>query len=409
MRSSSRLFLALAAFGVFAAALFSLGLRNRTAIQGASILLFFAVACGYLAYMLAGASKGELDGLADTSEPDPPVDLDTLHLPGPSWMPAAYGVSLLVVMLGLVFNYNIALAGVALTVLTTIGWGVESVKDYRREIEHHVPEPTGDPRAVTAAHRVQRFASAHHGADAVVQHIGRGRAEIVLVGADGAWGNVAVADVDVAREACRLAGVDVHADWPNTVANRVRPDQELWLRMAGTHALEPSEVHAPRDGETQDGARVFLALALFGVFAATLFWAGQRSKTAIQGTVILGFFTLACGYLFVALRAARGQAHDQVYADASGVTREPTEPDPPVDLATLHLPGPSWMPLAYGVSLLAVMLGLVFSWALALAGLVLTVLTTIGWGVESVREYRAALAHSAHGAAHAPDHVAGSH
>ncbi|MDQ1713006.1 MAG: hypothetical protein QOE45_2456 [Frankiaceae bacterium] len=402
MRTASRVFAAIGAFGLTVCLVFASASRFRyDNLQGVLILAFFFVACLFLAVFLRRQGAIELDGLVLPGA-DAHAD-EEIHLPGPSWYPAFYGVTLLVLALGLVFDKRVALAGVALTVLTTIGWAVESVKDYRREVAHARPEVLPLVAAIGLAHQIVAFARQHGGADAVVQHVGRGSAEVVLVGADGAWGSLVGESVPVAREAAALAGVTSHTAWPAGLGNRIRTTEEEWVEMGGAGALTAPDTHvAPRDGSTQTAARVFLGLAIFAFLIDAVYSVASRFRyDNLQGMAILTAFGLACLYLYLGLKHAKAQPDDVAFAGDDHVTIEPTVPDPPVDLATLHLPGPSWWPAFFSVALGALAFGLVFSKPLLFAGLFLTVACCVGWGVESVREYRQSLAGHHGDAAHA--------
>jgi hypothetical protein len=402
MRTASRVFFAIGSFGLTACLVFAAASRFRyDNLQGVLILAAFFVACTFLGLFLGRQGRIELDGLVLPGA-DAHAD-EEIHLPGPSWYPAFYGVALLVLALGLVLDHRIALAGVALTVLTTIGWAVESVKDYRREIAHHTPAEPPPAAAIELAHQIAAFARGHGGADAVVQHLGRGRAEVVLVGADGAWGNLVGAGVATAREAAALAGATVHAAWPSGLGNRVRTGEEEWVAMGAAGVVTAPDAHAaPRDGTTQVAARVFRYLAGFAFLADAVFSVASRFRyTNLQGTVILTAFGLACLYLSYGLKHAKARPEDAAYAGEDHVTIEPAEPDPPLDLETLHLPGPSWWPAFFAVALGMLAFGLVFSKPLLLAGVLGTVLCCVGWAVESVHEYRQSIAGHHHGAADA--------
>ncbi len=412
MRTASRVFGFIGIFGLLAATAFFSGYRSKEGTQGAFLLATFAVACGFLFLLLRPQGARELDGL-HLPEPTHHEAVGEIHLPGPSIFPALYGVAGLVLFLGLVLHYTVALVGLGLIVAVTVGWALESVKDYRREVAHAIDEPVYDPRTVKAARAVQSFARAHHGAQALVQHVGQGRAEIAMVGADGHWGNLAVHDVADARTAVALAGVTLHDSWPQGLALSVKPDEEHWQRMAGIEPWQsPQRLRGPRDGTTQTGAKIFVGIAVFAVIAMSLFMTGhlgEKARDGVQGATILSSFAIACFFLFIMLRNARGEADDIPWADEHGVSREPSEPDPPLNLATLHLPGPSLMPALYAVAGALLVFGLVFHTGLALTGLVMVVLTTVGWGVESVREYRQTVL-SGHGAHDAhPDQTANLH
>jgi hypothetical protein len=392
LRTASAVFRAIGAFGLTVCLIFAAAGRFRLAnVQGPFILGVFFVACLFLALFLGRQGSIELDGLtlpgADLHDED-----EEIHLPGPSWYPAAYGVAAFVLVLGLVMDRRVLVAGGVLVVLTTIGWALESVKDYRREIAHAAPAHGRLPStaAIELAHRVVAFGRVHGGTDAVVQHLGRGRAELVLVGGDGAWGSLVAPSVEAGREACALASATVHESWPAGLGARVRTGADVWREMGGESALtSPAGHDAPRDGNTQVAAKVFLWLAFFALLADLLFSVTNKfSRTTLQGTAILTAFALACCYLFIGLKNAKARPEDAAYAGDDNVTVEPSEPEPPIDLETLHLPGPSWWPAFFSVALGLLVWGLVYNRTVLLAGVALTVVCCVGWALESVREYR---------------------
>lgn len=83
------------------------------------------------------------------------------------------------------------------------------------------------------AREIRGFAQEHGGADAVVEHLGRRGARIVLVGQDGAWGDLVAPDNAVAEQAARSAEVTVHGEFGGELAARVRTGPYEWRRMAG--------------------------------------------------------------------------------------------------------------------------------------------------------------------------------
>lgn len=393
MRTASRVFFWLGLFGLIAVVSFAAASRfGFDNIGGITTLALFFVACMFLAKFLGTQSGFELDGLNVSGGGHD--EHEEIHLPPPSWMPAAYGVAALVLMLGLVLSPPMIVAGVVLIVLTTIGWGIESVQEYRREIAHAKPGYGPDPAAVDLAQQVLAFRRLHGGAEAVVQHVGRGRAQVVLVGGDGAFGMLHADDLTVAREAASLAASEHHAAWTGALRDRVRTGEEHWRAMGGESLFRGPEGHdAPRDGTTQVAARVFWAIGVFGLVAALMFAAASRfSFDNIGGITTLGAFTAACAYLYLSLKNAKARPEDAVYADDSFVTIETDRPDPPIDLETLHLPGPSWWPAAFSVAAGAMVFGLVMSTPLLLGGVGLLVVCCIGWGIESVHEYRQSIA-----------------
>jgi hypothetical protein len=401
MRTASRVFFWLGLFGLLCCTTFAAASRFRHAnLQGVVTLGAFFLACMLLSKFLGTQGSIELDGLTLPGAHEEHED-EEIHLPGPSWFPAAYGVAFLVLVLGLVLDTRVLVAGVVLIVLTTIGWGMESVKDYRREIAHTKP-PGALPstQAIELAQRVLAFRRLHGGADAVVQHVGRGAGEIVLVGNDGAWGNLLGRDVATAREACALADTTVHATWPSGLGARFRTGDEQWRAMGGESAFSSATGHdAPRDGTTQVAAKVFLGLSMFAVVADVLFALTTKFRHANrQGVVILTALAIAFFYLYVGLKNAKARPEDAAYAGEDHVTIEPVDPEPPVDLETLHLPGPSWWPAFFSIAFALLVYGLVLHSPLALAGVGALVLCCVGWGIESVHEYRQSISGQHHGA-----------
>ncbi|HEV7824422.1 MAG TPA: hypothetical protein VGP02_05910 [Mycobacteriales bacterium] len=97
------------------------------------------------------------------------------------------------------------------------------------------PETPDVPVALVST--LKSFASAHGGsATAVVEYVGRGRVRIVLVGADGSWGDEVVGDVGTARAAAEAAGLTVKDSWDRELTASVRTDEAHRLRMGGGRA-----------------------------------------------------------------------------------------------------------------------------------------------------------------------------
>lgn len=90
------------------------------------------------------------------------------------------------------------------------------------------------PRTVdtTVVARLREFA-AHHGSGtvAVIEHLGRVGARIVLVAPSGEFGDVLAESVDAASDACQAAGVAVQ-DWDRELTSRVTPTATDRRRMA---------------------------------------------------------------------------------------------------------------------------------------------------------------------------------
>ncbi|HSA53177.1 MAG TPA: hypothetical protein VLH10_24075 [Yinghuangia sp.] len=105
--------------------------------------------------------------------------------------------------------------------------------------------PRTDRTVRRLARNLSRFASRHavNGdakADAVVEYIGRDSTRIVIVGADGQWGDQVARDPQTARQAVEAAGLTLHEEFPNDVALRVRTGQYEWSRMAGIQIGGPA-------------------------------------------------------------------------------------------------------------------------------------------------------------------------
>jgi hypothetical protein len=78
---------------------------------------------------------------------------------------------------------------------------------------------------------LKSFAGDHGGAKAVIEYVGRRGARIVLVGADGASGDLMAEGTDVARRACIEAGIDIHNGWERELIEQMRPSNDLWRSM----------------------------------------------------------------------------------------------------------------------------------------------------------------------------------
>ncbi|MFD4986960.1 hypothetical protein [Streptomyces sp. NPDC058374] len=95
------------------------------------------------------------------------------------------------------------------------------------------PDARAERRAAKAAKSITAFAGAHGGAEAQIAYLGEEGARIVLVGDDGAWGDVVVPSMEVARAATEKAGVTVHEEFGGEFAAKVVTGPYEWSRMAG--------------------------------------------------------------------------------------------------------------------------------------------------------------------------------
>lgn len=79
---------------------------------------------------------------------------------------------------------------------------------------------------------LKSFASAHDGAKAIIEYVGRRGARIVLVGEDGTWGDQVAPSTDVARQACASAGVALENSWERELIEQMGPARDLWRSMS---------------------------------------------------------------------------------------------------------------------------------------------------------------------------------
>lgn len=91
-----------------------------------------------------------------------------------------------------------------------------------------------------AAGRIASFAKAHGGAEAQVAYLGERGARIVLVGEDGAWGDLVARTPERARKAVERSGITVHDEFNGEFAAKVATGRYEWSRMAGLQLGGPS-------------------------------------------------------------------------------------------------------------------------------------------------------------------------
>ncbi|MEO3977100.1 hypothetical protein [Streptomyces sp. CAU 1734] len=88
-------------------------------------------------------------------------------------------------------------------------------------------------RAARLAREISAFAGGHGGAEGQLAYTGRAGTRIVLVGRDGAWGDLVAPDHAVAAAAAEKAGLTLHDTFDGEFAARVRTGPYEWTRMAG--------------------------------------------------------------------------------------------------------------------------------------------------------------------------------
>ncbi len=100
------------------------------------------------------------------------------------------------------------------------------------------PDARAERRAKRIAKRIakhiQSFAKQHGGsAEGVVEYVGGIATRIVMVGADGSWGDQVAPTYAVGKRAAELAGLKLHDDFEGELALKVRTGSYEWKRMAG--------------------------------------------------------------------------------------------------------------------------------------------------------------------------------
>ncbi|MEV1010625.1 hypothetical protein [Streptomyces sp. NPDC049881] len=91
-------------------------------------------------------------------------------------------------------------------------------------------------RVARLAKRVRSFAAAHGGAagtEGQIAYLGARGHRLVLVGADGAWGDVVAPDRGELTAAAAAAGVTLREKLDGETAARLRTGPYEWSRMAG--------------------------------------------------------------------------------------------------------------------------------------------------------------------------------
>lgn len=89
-------------------------------------------------------------------------------------------------------------------------------------------------RAARLARQIGAFARHHGGsAEAQLAYLGERGTRIVLVAADGTWGDLVAPTHAIAQAAAERAGVTVHDTFDGDLAAKVRTGPYEWSRMAG--------------------------------------------------------------------------------------------------------------------------------------------------------------------------------
>ncbi|MEN3585092.1 hypothetical protein AAH978_13175 [Streptomyces sp. ZYX-F-203] len=94
-------------------------------------------------------------------------------------------------------------------------------------------DPKAERKVARLARQIDSFAKAHGGAQGQVAYIGQMGARLVLVGEDGAWGDLVAPSRDIARRAADTSGITVHDAFDGEFAAKMRTGPYEWSRMAG--------------------------------------------------------------------------------------------------------------------------------------------------------------------------------
>ncbi|RKE21681.1 hypothetical protein [Streptomyces sp. TLI_171] len=96
------------------------------------------------------------------------------------------------------------------------------------------PDARVERRAKRIAKHLSSFAAQHGGsADGVVEYVGRTATRIVVVGADGTWGDQVAPTYAIGRRAAEIAGLTLHEDFEGELGLKVKTGPYEWKRMAG--------------------------------------------------------------------------------------------------------------------------------------------------------------------------------
>ncbi|AZS87962.1 hypothetical protein ACIQKE_05805 [Streptomyces griseoviridis] len=107
------------------------------------------------------------------------------------------------------------------------------------EQDENRTDPKAERTAAKLARRIETFAAAHGGAEGQVAYLGERGSRIVLVGADGDWGDLVAPSQPIAEQAVAKAGITVHESFDGEFAAKVRTGPYEWTRMAGIQVGGP--------------------------------------------------------------------------------------------------------------------------------------------------------------------------
>jgi hypothetical protein len=218
MRLLVRLLGTVSVLTLVAGALWAFAVRNDREVAGPVALLVAGTAAALAAAGLYALAERRPAGLVLAPES---------RLPLPAWWAPVGAAGLVDLVAGPFVSVPVTVAGAVLVAAAALGLGLD-LRD-GREIGRD---------AVRAARSIREFGARHAGAgdaavDAVVEHFGRRGGRIVLLGRDGAFGDLVLGSVAGAEQAVRLAGATRHDGFPPDLVGRFRTGRYEWERMAG--------------------------------------------------------------------------------------------------------------------------------------------------------------------------------
>ncbi|GAA4012295.1 hypothetical protein OG252_37885 [Streptomyces sp. NBC_01352] len=101
-------------------------------------------------------------------------------------------------------------------------------------------DPKAERKVTRLAKQISSFSKEHGGAEGQIAYLGDRGARIVLVGEDGAWGDLVAPSTALAEQAVAKAGITVHEDFDGEFAAKVKTGPYEWSRMAGIQVGGPS-------------------------------------------------------------------------------------------------------------------------------------------------------------------------
>jgi hypothetical protein len=103
------------------------------------------------------------------------------------------------------------------------------------------PDRASERRTARLAKHLRAFADAHGGsAEGQISYLGARGHRLVLVGADGEWGDQVAPGRELLAAAAERAGVTLRDAFDGEMAARVRTGRYEWTRMAGSQLGGPA-------------------------------------------------------------------------------------------------------------------------------------------------------------------------